>query len=370
MNRCIQFGIVALGGAGRGHLVRLLRNERARVVAVYDRRQDIIEDVLKDHQSQLAAQDVDIFATTDWASFLERNDVQAVSICSPDHLHAEHALEALKRGWHVLCEKPLTDSLENCERILEAVDRAQTKFMVHHQWRYVPTFVKARSLVREGIIGDVFAIEADYYHDMTKRAVRFDNWRMDPSHPQNIVLGGACHSVDLMQWIVDEPIIEVFAYANHRSFTAWPDVDNVLALLRFASGVIGKLSMSVGCKRPQYQRLVVLGNKGTIVNNLLLNENGLSQVVHHPSRPKRTLDGLIKECISSIVTRQRNTINYPFDDFYEHERACEALIDGFLESVLMDKPVPIPLKESVDAIRVCLAIIASYQTGRPVTVER
>lgn len=369
MNSKLHIGIIGLGGAGRAHILRFKSNPKVEIVALYDPKRSVLDEVVSMNPSLPIK-----LATSDINELFCYQGIDAVSICSPDHAHAEHALQAIHQGWHVLCEKPLTDSISNCEKILQALEGSNLKFMVHHQWRYVPAFQRARDIVQSGILGNVFEIEADYFHDMTDRATKFDTWRIDPDHPQNIIFGGACHPIDLMQWCFNQHIVQVFAYANHIAFKTYPDYDHVTAILRFAGGQVGKVTMSIGCKRPQYQRLVILGDQGTIVNNLLLDKNGLKKVLRYPAIRSRSLIIFMKNFIKNMIGRLAClpgvTINYPFGDYYEHDLASERLMDDFIDCILLDKTVTIPISESADAIRVCQAVIESYQSGNPVVVKR
>lgn len=358
MSDFVRMGIISLGGAGREHLRRFLKNPKAKVVAVFDPKPEVVRHVSG------SGEDI-VVATTNLEEFYSCEDIQAVSICSPDHTHATYALRALKRGWHVLCEKPLTSTSSDCEHLIREVRRTGLKFMVHHQLRYLPVFWKSKQIVQSGQLGNIFAVEADYFHYMKKRAVMFDDWRLDPDNYQNIVLGGGCHPIDLMQWILEDRIVETFSYANHVGWKQYPDVDTVVALFTFSRGSIGKMTMTISPRRPIYHPLVVMGTEATIVNGLLLNENGVKKVLHFPKYNLRRS----RRLLGRIIGRCYDTVQYPFDH-NEHDLACEALIDQFFNSVLYNTSIPITLEESADAVRVCLATIESYRQKKPVKVER
>lgn len=263
----------------------------------------------------------------------------------------------------MLCEKPLTTNERDCERIIDAVQNRNLKFMVHHQLRYVPAFYKARQFIKSGQLGAVFAIENDYYHYMKKRAVKFDDWRVSAKNSQNVVLGGGCHAIDLMQWLVGDRIAEVFAYGNHIGWPEYPGVDSVMALFRFSNGAIGKMTIIISCRRPVYHPLVVMGTDGTLVNGTLYDENGMKRVVHLPNSNLRRS----RRLIGRITSKCYDMIQYPFDH-NEHDLACEALIDQFLDCVLYDRSVPITVEESARVIKICLAVIESYRKGKPMQI--
>ncbi len=360
MDRQLRVGVVGLGGAGRAHVRRLLSNPKADVVAVFDPDSQHLDQASKELG---LARSVDM--TNNWAAFLSNQALEAVSICSPDYAHAQQSIDCLSRGLHVRCEKPMSTSSEEALGILDVAASTRLKFMVHHQMRYVPAFCASKLSVDRGELGTLIAIEADYYHDMRQRASAFDNWRLDPVAFQRIVLGGGCHPIDLMQWLASDAVVEAFAYASHRAFTDYPDVDTVYSVLKFRSGMLGRMTMTIGCSRPQYNPLTVVGTEATLVNGLMLKSGVATRVLHDPSECVTSLDRILW----ALLKRVGNPIHFPFNH-YEHEFACRRLVDDFLDAAITDGTPPIPPFESMDTIRVCEAIIESYRTGTPVAVNR
>jgi predicted dehydrogenase len=114
--------------------------------------------------------------------------------------------------------------------------------------RYVPCYVKARERVLGGAIGIPFIAEAAYVHDMRERATRYDSWQIDVDYPQQVVLGASSHTLDLVRWILDSEVTEVFSYATHLGWPEYPDYDTVLTLLRFGNGAVASV-MSTSPRR-------------------------------------------------------------------------------------------------------------------------
>lgn len=362
----IKVGIISVGGAGRAHLVRFLKNSKAEVVMVCDPNSKIIEETRKYVATTFPDNPPDYWATTDLDEFWNHGGIDAVSVCSPDHLHRLHVCGALERGWDVLCEKPIATSSSDADVMVALAAKQDRLLMVHHQMRYLPVFQKTRELVADYSLGTVFAVEADYYHDMHKRATLYDNWRVDDEIYQEIVLGGGCHPLDLMQWVLNNHIVEVFSYANHLAFQEYPGMDTVMTLLKFSSGQIGRMTTSFGCSYPGTRHtLSVFGTEGTIVDGLLLSTHRPSKMLHLPtqylSRPQRWL--------AQLLMRWGNAIHYPYNH-NEHDLACEELINDFIDCVLHHTESPIPPTQSADVIRVCEAINESYRAGIPVAVQR
>ncbi len=201
---------------------------------------------------------------TDYRRLLDDPEVHVVSICTPDHLHAEHALAALEAGKHVLVEKPMCVSVEEAEALVKKVRATGLKLGVGNVLRFWPQFVAARKLVADGRVGELFHVEGDYIHECREVYARTP-WRSDPRHPQCIVLGGAVHPLDLMRWVAGE-VEEVFAYSNHKALPWFGLRDNYVSVLRFKSGVTGKCQVSTGVQLRPHQKLGLLayGAQGSV----------------------------------------------------------------------------------------------------------
>ena len=150
---------------------------------------------------------------TDYRQALDRADIDLVSICTPDRLHAEQALAALDAGKHVLCEKPLATRSEGAAAIVRKVRETGRKLMVCHNYRFIPQFARLRQLAQAGEVGGLFYAESSYVQDLYFMETLGPNyWRL--KDPQDFYLGGAVHNVDLLRWVMGE-IVEVHAYATH-----------------------------------------------------------------------------------------------------------------------------------------------------------
>ncbi|TDC89269.1 Gfo/Idh/MocA family oxidoreductase [Actinomadura sp. 7K507] len=152
---------------------------------------------------------------TDWKELLRRDDVQLVDICTPGDGHAEIAVAALDAGKHVLCEKPLANSVAEAEAMAAAADRARergVRSMVGFNYRRVPAVTLARRLVAEGRIGTVRHIRAQYLQDWLADPEAQFNWRMDRDRAGSGALGDiASHIVDTAQFITGHTLTEVSA---------------------------------------------------------------------------------------------------------------------------------------------------------------
>ncbi|WP_402466322.1 Gfo/Idh/MocA family protein [Isoptericola aurantiacus] len=152
-------------------------------------------------------------AETDWRRLLERDDVDLVDVCTPGDTHAEIAIAALQAGKHVLCEKPLANSVAEAERMVEAAERAATdgvRAMVGFTYRRVPAIQLARQLVADGRIGQVRHVRAQYLQDWLSDPTSPLTWRLDKDKAGSGALGDiGAHIVDLTQFITGEQVVGV-----------------------------------------------------------------------------------------------------------------------------------------------------------------
>ena len=152
---------------------------------------------------------------TDWRKLLVRDDVHLIDICTPGNTHAEIAIAALEAGKHVLCEKPLANTVAEAEAMVAAADRAAgsgAKAMVGFTYRRVPAIALARELVAEGRIGTVRHVRAAYLQDWIADEQTPLSWRLDKAQAGSGALGDTgAHVVDLAQHITGEQLTGVSA---------------------------------------------------------------------------------------------------------------------------------------------------------------
>jgi predicted dehydrogenase len=173
---------------------------------------------------------------TDWRAAIDRDDIDAVDISLPNHLHAPAAIAAAQAGKMILCEKPLAMNLAEAEAMRDAARGVPT--MVWFNYRRVPAIAFARQLIDQGRIGTVFHYDAAYRQQWGADLSRAATWRMDPA------LAGSGVADDLLTHLLDTalylngPILEGVALT--RTFAPDRKVDDAfVAMVKFENGSIG-----------------------------------------------------------------------------------------------------------------------------------
>jgi predicted dehydrogenase len=286
----------------------------------------------------------------DYVQALAREDLDLVSICTPDRLHARQALDALQAGVHVLCEKPIATTLEEAGALVRAVRETGLGYAAGHNYRFFPQFARLKALVDEGVVGDLLLGESSYVQDLyAMEALGPGYWRF--ADPQDFYLGGAIHNVDLLRWVVGE-IREVHAYATH-GMPFYPLDDTYVSHFTFEGGRIGRLLLVLGARLKEKFRfdLNVYGREGALrttmgrsevvqdVDRLGVGAHGGAPLQTHGLAPVQEADSLALE------------------------------IAHVIECVRAGQQPLVDVVEGAKGVAVCLAAIRSAREGRPVTVD-
>ncbi len=221
---------------------------------------------------------------TDYRALLDRADVDLVDICTPGDSHAEIALAALAAGKHVLCEKPLANSVADAEAMAAAarsVYAQGVRAMVGFNYRRVPAARLARDLVAAGRLGTIRHVRAVYLQDWLVDSAAPMAWRLRKEAAGSGALGDiGAHVVDLTQFMLGEPVRSVAAttetFVKHRPLpdgtgeTGEVTVDDTaLFLARFGSGAVGTFEATrYAAGRKNMLRIELNGSRGSLVFDL------------------------------------------------------------------------------------------------------
>ncbi len=189
----IRIGVIGIGG--RGTIANQWKRDdgRSAVVAGAD-----VTDVYVDGFKELHGEDV--FFTHDYRELLERDDIDAVAVTSPDFCHEEHAVAALEAGKHVFCEKPLAITIEGCDHILKAWKDAGTRLMVGFNMRHMPIFRAMKRTADEGVIGDIKAVWVRHFVGEGGNFY-FHDWHATRENATSLLLQKGSHDIDMIHWI-------------------------------------------------------------------------------------------------------------------------------------------------------------------------
>ena len=352
----INYAVIGVNqwGIGKQHALAILDTEGAKLCMVCDNDAEAAN--LYDNQDSeigvaCEARALGVPYCTDWHKIAEDPQIDAVVVATPDYTHREIVVGLLAAGKHVLCEKPMALTREDCVEMIRAAKRYDRHLMVGQICRKNPTFVRAKELVDRGEIGELFFVECEYAHDY---GIMNSSWRKDPKHPRPIIIGGGCHAVDLLRWIAGNPS-EVFAYGNRKVYQDYFVDDSTVALLKFPNDVMGKVFCSMSTKRRQTMRTVLYGTRGTIVVDDYRGEFILYKD-HIVGDDPMYLDGRAHdvEMHFPITAKTHN---------------CKGEIEDFTAVLRGEMPLTIDGVEGGSTVAVCAAIVESTQIGDKVQIS-
>lgn len=207
----IGIALIGFGSVAPAHMDAFMAfSERCKVVAVVDALPDNARERMK-------AYGLDCEVFEDYQSILHREDVHLVDICTPPYTHAQIAVDSLRAGKHVICEKPMAPSLEECDQIIQAAEESGRLFSPIAQNRYRTPIAKLKGLLDSGIAGEVkhFNVESLWwrghcYYDLWWRGT----WEKEGG---GCTLSHAVHQIDMLGWMMGLPdeICAVMTNVSH-----------------------------------------------------------------------------------------------------------------------------------------------------------
>ena len=205
----VNVGVVGIGFMGNMHFNVYRANKRARVVAIADLNEKRLKGDWSDIAGNIgdaAAASVDLSGVATYKGaddLIASDDVKLVDICLPTHLHREYAIKALEAGKNVLCEKPISLSLEDAQEMVDASEKAKGKFMVAHCIRFWPEYALVKEMVAEGRYGRV--LSATFRRLSATPIWSGDNWLLDAKKSGSALYDLHCHDVDYINYLFGRP---------------------------------------------------------------------------------------------------------------------------------------------------------------------
>lgn len=336
MKKNINIAVIGCSGMAKGHMKGVVENEGATLYAVCDKYAELVEEAKKEFGIDRG--------TTDYLELVNDPNVDAAILVVPDKLHLPMTKAFLEAGKAVLCEKPMALTVSECEEMMEIEKKTGGFLMIGQVCRFTPAFRKAKEIISSGTIGELVFVESEYAHCYDKSRGR-DDWRVDPD--RHGFIGGGCHAVDLLRWIAGNPT-EVYAHANHKLLPDWPVNDTSVAIYKFPNDVMGKVFVSIGCRRDYTMRSVFYGTKGTVICD-------------------NTSDSMrlyVDDMANGKDFREAEIIPI---DINNHNVGSE--IKMFLEALAGGKESPLSSIEGASTVAVCAASVESAKLGKPVEIK-
>jgi myo-inositol 2-dehydrogenase/D-chiro-inositol 1-dehydrogenase len=208
------------------------------------------------------------YHATDYRTLYDRKDIDLVVLGLPNDLHCEAAVLAAQAGKHVVVEKPMAPSLAQCDRMIEACDRAGVILGYAEELCFAPKYVRLKQMVDEGALGRVHLVKQSEKHDGPHAPWFYDTWRSGGG----VTFDMGCHAVEFFRWILGKPpITDVYAQMGTYVHTDKTNGDDeAILILNFAGGVVGLAEESWTKPGGMDDRAEVFGSEGQVYADLLL----------------------------------------------------------------------------------------------------
>lgn len=283
-------------------------------------------------------------AYSDYEEMLNKEKPDAVSVCTPNFVHAPAAIAAANAGAHVLVEKPMAASEAECEAMIEAARRNGALLMVGHNQRYMPPHVKAKEILQSGVLGKVLTFRTSFGHPGP------ESWSADGRESwffrkQEAIMGAmgdlGVHKSDLIRWLLEDEVAEVAAMIGTLDKADTDIDDNATCVLRMRSGAIGTLVASW-----TYYR-------GEDNSTVLWCEHGVMKIGTDPE------DQVIVELRNGSVEKYKVGAIAT-----NEEQTSSGVIDAFVESIVTKSASPVSGEEGMRSLKVILAAFESQESGK------
>jgi len=333
----LNVAVIGVGAMGKRHAENLRGSNipEARLVAIADSSRERVEQVGDELEVE--------HRCVNYADVLERKDVDAVVLTTPNKLHAQNIEEAAKAGKHIFCEKPMALTLAQADSALAAVRKAGVQLQLGFMRRYDPGYKGAKQRILDGEIGT----------PMIFKSVGRDRQPPNLSFYQGgtngtLFITTCVHDFDLARWILEDEVIAVHAFGGAvmvPEFAQMNDVDAALVNLKFSRGGLGNIEALRKSSYGYDVRSEILGTQGALFVGSL------------HSTPLQTLSGagMAQDVMVHWLRR--------FTDAYLTE------MQDFVHTILSDQPVPITGEDGRRALVISVAAERSYREGRPIAIS-
>jgi predicted dehydrogenase len=320
-------------GVGEQHILGYESDPRCRVTTLCDNDAEKLKEVAQRYPGRFALHCAE--------EVLRDPKIGVVSIASYDDVHSQQVITAIETGKHVFVEKPICLHSYELNQIVAALKSHPTvKLSSNFILRKVSRLRALKEKICTGTLGGIYYMEGDYDYGRLKKIK--DGWR-GKINSYSVMHGGGIHLIDLLCWLTEDLVEEVFAYGTKNFTRGLPFSGNdfIVSLLKFRKGTVAKITANFGCVTPHMHRLAIYGCKGTFQQG----HNGGSYIFSRDGDP---LDRIL------------------LDDLQRTHKG--EILPSFVKSILDGSESDVTTQEVIDIMSISLAIEKSVTTGTPVNV--
>ncbi|WP_456276881.1 Gfo/Idh/MocA family protein [Bacillus sp. AK128] len=285
---------------------------------------------------------------------LQNPSIDAISDCSSNESHHYFSTKALEHGKHVLCEKPISLTVEHAEEIIEAQKKSGKQLMVGHNQRFTRAHQKAKELLQSQELGKILTFQTTFGHSGP------ESWGVNKTNStwffkkERSGLGVAgdlgIHKIDLLHFLLDDEITQVSAF--HGALDKVGEngepievSDNIVASLRTSNGYLGTAAFS----------WTYYGEEDN--STIIYCEKGILKIYHS------------KDYQLEVMMKNGEVTNYQLESIQTNDNQTNSgIIDEFIECVRNNTTPPVTGEEALASLKVILGIEQSAETGKVISI--
>lgn len=343
----IKIGVIGCGKIAQvRHIPEYMDNPDAELYGLYDMNQERMKSLAAEYSCRY-------YESAE--ALLDDPNIDAVSVCVANHAHAQITIAALKAGKHVLCEKPMAVSLEECEEMVRTAKEENRYLMIGQNQRLAKAHVKAKELIAQGMIGKILTFRTTFGHGGP------ETWSIDPGRntwffDKKVAAMGAMadlgiHKTDLIQFLTGQRVIATTAFLGtldkkDASGNFIGVDDNAICIYQMSGGAVGTMSASWTSYGAEDNSTILYGTKG---------------VMKIYSDPAYSI---------ILETSDGERVYYDIDKIQTNDnQTASGVIDLFIQCLSTNTPPEISGEEALSAMKAVFASVESAETGRTVRIQ-
>jgi UDP-N-acetyl-2-amino-2-deoxyglucuronate dehydrogenase len=251
----IKFGIIGCGRIAQRHAEII--SQMANLAAVCD--------IIPEKADSLAIK----YNATAYQSpddmLSKENVIDVIAVCTPNGLHSEHTVKSLNCGKHVVCEKPMAITTEDCKKMIEASDKSKKNIFVVKQNRFNPPIVALKNAIDTKKLGEIYNVQLNCFWNRNDEYYKLSDWKGKKEIDGGTLFTQFSHFIDLIYWIFGDIKIINAITGNYKHKDVIEFEDTGVAILEFINGIIGTINFTVNSYSKNMEgSLTVFGEKGTV----------------------------------------------------------------------------------------------------------
>jgi len=346
MKARIGIGILSFAhGHSQAYCRRMLEYDDVRLVSCWDD---------NEARGQKAAADYGMRYTPHLEDVLNDPDIQGVIVTCETNRHPEMAIAAAEAGKHILCQKPMALTLEDCDRMAEAAEKAGVKFMMAYQMRHDPSNIKIKEIVESGVLGQISLLRRRHCIPVLFNEAFVNGptrWHIEPDKNMGMFMDDASHATDFIHWVMGRPV-SVMAEIDNTVTQVAPD-DTGVAIYRYANGAMVVLINSSVTLAGE-NTTEIYGDQGVLIQNY---DDAVST---HLAPPGATA--------LKLYTRDHPSwqdLGIPIPK--SHGERISAVPRAFIDCLRDDTDPPVTAEDGRVSVEMVLGAYQSAREGRRVT---